>query len=122
MDLVVSDMKLGKAERHGRAEAPRGRWPSRRRSSLITAYGTPASAVEAMREGAYDYICKPFDNEELKLLVQKALEKRDPAPGERGAARALAARARRVSWWAAARRCSAVWAWWRRWRPSAPRC
>src|SRR6185369_457148 len=31
---------------------------------------------EAMRQGAYDYICKPFDNEELKLLVQKALEKR----------------------------------------------
>jgi two-component system response regulator PilR (NtrC family) len=29
-----------------------------------------------MRQGAYDYICKPFDNEELKLLVQKALEKR----------------------------------------------
>jgi DNA-binding NtrC family response regulator len=43
---------------------------------LITAYGTPAAAVEAMRQGAYDYICKPFDNEELKLLVQKALEKR----------------------------------------------
>ncbi len=44
---------------------------------LITAYGTPAAAVEAMREGAYDYICKPFDNEELMLLVQKALEKRE---------------------------------------------
>jgi len=44
---------------------------------LITAYGTPATAVEAMREGAYDYICKPFDNEELMLLVQKALEKRE---------------------------------------------
>src|SRR5690606_24761730 len=43
---------------------------------LITAFGTPASAVEAMRAGAYDYICKPFDNEELLLLVQKALEKR----------------------------------------------
>src|SRR5260370_7977082 len=28
-----------------------------------------------MREGAYDYICKPFDNEELMLLVQKAFEK-----------------------------------------------
>ena len=43
---------------------------------LITAFGTPASAVEAMRAGAYDYICKPFDNDELLLLVQKALEKR----------------------------------------------
>ena len=54
---------------------------------LITAYGTPASAVEAMRQGAYDYICKPFDNEELKLLVQKALEKRDLRAGEPAAPR-----------------------------------
>src|SRR5690606_25719070 len=43
---------------------------------LITAFGTAATAVEAMREGAYDYISKPFDNDELLLLVQKALEKR----------------------------------------------
>jgi two-component system response regulator PilR (NtrC family) len=43
---------------------------------LITAFGTPAAAVEAMREGAYDYICKPFDNEEMTLLVENALERR----------------------------------------------
>ncbi len=76
VDLVVSDMRLGKDSglevlKHARSrESP----PE---VILITAYGTPASAVEAMRQGAYDYICKPFDNEELKLLVQKALEKRN---------------------------------------------
>src|SRR3954466_15864059 len=75
IDLVISDMKLGagsglqvlKAARESRS-APE--------VILITAYGTPSTAVEAMRAGAYDYICKPFDNEELKLLVSKALEKR----------------------------------------------
>jgi two-component system, NtrC family, response regulator PilR len=75
VDLVVTDMRLGKEsglqvlrEVHERS--------SETEVILITAFGTPAAAVEAMREGAYDYICKPFDNEEMTLLVQNALEKR----------------------------------------------
>jgi len=43
---------------------------------LITAYGTVESAVEAMRAGAYDYVLKPFDLEELELKVERALEHR----------------------------------------------
>ena len=42
---------------------------------MMTAYGSTKSAIEAMRLGAYDYVSKPFDVEELKVLVQKALEK-----------------------------------------------
>jgi len=42
---------------------------------LMTAHGTHETAVEAMRLGAYDYVAKPFDVNELKLLVAKALEK-----------------------------------------------
>ena len=42
---------------------------------MMTAYSSTGSAIEAMRLGAYDYISKPFDVEELKVLVQKALEK-----------------------------------------------
>ncbi|HEX3015344.1 MAG TPA: sigma-54 dependent transcriptional regulator [Desulfobacteria bacterium] len=41
---------------------------------MITAHGSTASAVEAMKRGAYDYINKPFDIDELKLVVAKALE------------------------------------------------
>ncbi len=40
---------------------------------LITAYGTVDTAVDAMKKGAYDYILKPFDNEEILFLVKKAL-------------------------------------------------
>ena len=43
---------------------------------MMTAYGTIRSAVEAMRGGAYDYFTKPFDNDELLLLVDRALEMR----------------------------------------------
>ena len=44
---------------------------------LITAHGTTESAVEAMKHGAYDYLTKPCSVDEIRLVVQKALEKRD---------------------------------------------
>jgi DNA-binding NtrC family response regulator len=43
---------------------------------LLTAYGDVPSAVAAMREGAYDYLTKPFDNQELRSRVARALEVR----------------------------------------------
>jgi DNA-binding NtrC family response regulator len=42
---------------------------------LITAYGTIERAVQAMKEGAYDFIPKPFEPEHLSLVVEKALER-----------------------------------------------
>ncbi|MDD2583229.1 MAG: sigma-54 dependent transcriptional regulator, partial [Desulfuromonadaceae bacterium] len=42
---------------------------------MLTAFSTSEQAVEAMKLGAYDYICKPFKNEEIKQLVKNALEK-----------------------------------------------
>ena len=42
---------------------------------IITGQGSVATAVEAMREGAYDYLTKPLDLERLKALIPKALEK-----------------------------------------------
>ncbi|MFT3912773.1 MAG: sigma-54 dependent transcriptional regulator [Anaeromyxobacteraceae bacterium] len=43
---------------------------------VMTAYGTIESAVEAIRLGAYDFLAKPFKEDELLLRVSKALEKR----------------------------------------------
>lgn len=42
---------------------------------VMTAYGTVETAVEAMRLGAYDYICKPIDRERFPVVVEKALER-----------------------------------------------
>jgi two-component system NtrC family sensor kinase len=42
---------------------------------LITAHGSEAMAIQALRAGAYDYIVKPFDIEELRLVVRNALDK-----------------------------------------------
>jgi DNA-binding NtrC family response regulator len=43
---------------------------------LMTGHGSIRSAVEAMREGAFDYITKPFETDELALQVERALERR----------------------------------------------
>ena len=42
---------------------------------VITGYASTASAVEALRKGAYDYIAKPFDIEMIKIAAARALEK-----------------------------------------------
>ena len=43
---------------------------------MVTAFGKTETAVEAMRNGAIDYVLKPFNNDELKLIVRRALGER----------------------------------------------
>lgn len=43
---------------------------------VITAHGSTSDAIVAMKDGAYDYINKPFKLDEIKITIQKALEKR----------------------------------------------
>jgi DNA-binding NtrC family response regulator len=43
---------------------------------IMTAFGTIESAVEAMRQGAFDYITKPFRKEQILMTINKALDKR----------------------------------------------
>ena len=44
---------------------------------LLTAQGTVESAVEAIKEGAYDYLSKPVDPQRLRILLQKAVERQE---------------------------------------------
>jgi two-component system response regulator PilR (NtrC family) len=43
---------------------------------VVTAFGTTDSAIAAMKEGAYDYLTKPFKVDELRIVIEKALEKK----------------------------------------------
>ncbi|MBI3098475.1 MAG: sigma-54-dependent Fis family transcriptional regulator, partial [Planctomycetes bacterium] len=43
---------------------------------MMTAFATVGTAVQAMKDGAYDYLIKPFDMEELRLLLRKIVERR----------------------------------------------
>jgi len=74
-DMVLTDLKMAGMDgiellRRIKVVAPQTE------VLIFTAYGTVKSAVEAMKLGAYDYIGKPFDEEELLLKVARALERK----------------------------------------------
>ena len=72
-DLLITDLKMPKMtgiELLQEAKKLRPDMPV----VLMTAFATVSTAVEAMKLGAYDYIQKPFDGDEIKLLVDRTLE------------------------------------------------
>ena len=72
-DVVVLDLNLPGINGVQTLQALRERAPGTA-CIIITAFGSIRSAVEAMHAGACDYVAKPFDNDELLLCVQRALE------------------------------------------------
>ena len=75
LDLILTDLQLGKASGLEVLDAAKRMMPDVP-VIILTGYGTVKSAVEAMRKGAYDYISKPLDNEELKIIIARALHLR----------------------------------------------
>ncbi len=74
VDLVLSDLRIGRGSGLDVLKAFKLTQP-KTEVVMITAYATMENAIEAMKLGAYDYVTKPFKNEELSILVRKALEK-----------------------------------------------
>ena len=72
LDLIITDMKMPGMTGMELLEKIKSLKPELP-VIMMTAFGTIEMAVEAMRKGAYDYIQKPFENEQLKLTVKKAL-------------------------------------------------
>ncbi len=73
-DLVVTDIKMPEMDGLELLAELKEYEPSLL-VIVITAYGTIENAVQALRSGAYDYIAKPFENDEIRLTVAKALER-----------------------------------------------
>jgi DNA-binding NtrC family response regulator len=73
--LVITDMKMPGMSGIDLLRELRTRYPETT-VILITAFGTVQTAVEAMKAGAYDYINKPIDYDELLLVLDRALERR----------------------------------------------
>ena len=71
--LVITDLKMPGMSGMDVLKRIRGDHPETT-VVMITAFGTVQTAVEAMKSGAYDYITKPIDYEELVLTVNRALE------------------------------------------------
>ncbi|MEP9411364.1 MAG: sigma-54-dependent Fis family transcriptional regulator [Candidatus Brocadia sp.] len=74
-DLVVTDLKMKKVDGLEVLKAVKAANPSTE-VVLITAYGTISTAVQAIRDGAYDYVTKPFRHQEILKVAKKAIEKK----------------------------------------------
>jgi DNA-binding NtrC family response regulator len=71
-DLLITDLRMAEADGLSVLRAARAIDPELP-VVVLTAYGSVASAVEAMREGAFDYVQKPFDNDDLLAVVRRGL-------------------------------------------------
>ncbi len=90
VDIVITDLRMPKMTGLELLEAAHALEPDLP-VILITAHGTVDTAVTALKTGAFDYITKPFDKDELKVAVRRALSlssegprRPPPPPGEHG--------------------------------------
>lgn len=74
-DLVITDLRMPKVDGMEVLKAVKSASPETV-VLVITAFATADSAVEAMKQGAYDYLTKPFQVDEVQLIIRNALEKR----------------------------------------------
>jgi two-component system response regulator PilR (NtrC family) len=74
-DLILCDIRLGDITGLEVLRAAKNRRPQTV-VIMISAYATTETAVEAMNDGAYDYVPKPFDNDELKQTIANALDRK----------------------------------------------
>ncbi|UQA55716.1 sigma-54-dependent transcriptional regulator [Polyangium aurulentum] len=81
IDLVITDLRMPKVDGMDLLRAALRDDPTRP-VVMLTAHGTVDNAVEALKTGAFDYITKPFDQHEVRLVVRKALRTRDLASAD----------------------------------------
>lgn len=74
-DLVITDLRMPKADGMAVLRAVKSLSPETV-VLVITAFASADTAVEAMKQGAYDYLTKPFQVDEVQLIIRNALEKR----------------------------------------------
>src|SRR5438270_5297732 len=90
IDMVITDLKMPKVDgmtllKEALREDPE--LPI----VMITAHGTVDTAVEALKSGAFDYLTKPFDKDEVRQIVAKALKTKELSGAEASQAGATGA-------------------------------
>jgi len=74
-DLVITDFNMPEIDGMQLLRALKAKKPDLP-VILVTGYGTVEQAVEAMKHGAYDYVSKPIMDDEMKLVVKRALDEK----------------------------------------------
>lgn len=75
VDLVLTDLRMGGADGLAVLREFKRMSPDTV-VVVLTAFGSLEGAIEAIKQGAYDYLAKPFKKEEIKLVVKRGLEHR----------------------------------------------
>jgi nitrogen regulation protein NR(I) len=81
IDLVITDLRMPKIDGMDLLRASL-RDDASRPVVMMTAHGTVETAVEALKTGAFDYLTKPFDQDDVRIVVKKALRARDLASAD----------------------------------------
>jgi len=76
IDVLVTDLKMPRMDGMQLLRRVRDRWPDVV-VIVVTAHGSVEAAVEAMKIGAFDFVTKPLDNNELQVKLQKAVAQRE---------------------------------------------
>jgi len=74
-ELVLADVRLVDGDGFDLLEQCRRNWPGAQ-VVLMTGYGTPDGAIEAIRAGAFDYVTKPLIDSELLMTIERAISQR----------------------------------------------
>jgi len=80
-DLVLTDVRMPGADGFEILRQVKQRWPATE-VIVMTAFASIGAAVEAIKRGAYDYIRKPFDPDDVVLVVARALEQARQRAGQ----------------------------------------
>ena len=88
VDVVLTDLRMAPMDGLALLERVQHRHPGRP-VVMLTAHGTVDTAVNAMKLGAFDYLTKPFDKDELRVVIRKAaaaaqLQSSEPEPEDSG--------------------------------------
>jgi DNA-binding NtrC family response regulator len=75
LDLVLTDLKMERIDGMEVLEKTKARHPEIE-VIMITGYATISSAIESLKKGAYHYVAKPFNLEEVRSAVRRALERK----------------------------------------------
>ncbi|HUU92100.1 MAG TPA: sigma-54 dependent transcriptional regulator [Phycisphaerae bacterium] len=73
--VVIADVSMPEVDGFELLKVTRNRYPDTA-VIMITGYGTIESAVEAIKRGAFDYLTKPIIDDEIKLVIERALQQR----------------------------------------------
>ncbi|MDR2862129.1 MAG: sigma-54 dependent transcriptional regulator [Syntrophobacterales bacterium] len=76
ISVIVTDLKMPRLDGMGLLERVTKEYPAIP-VIIITAYGTVTTAVGALKNGAFDYVTKPFDQDDLRNIIKKAVRTRD---------------------------------------------